>query len=109
MKAAFLFVRCSPEDGQCHCLPNMVGRRCSDPAPGYFLPQLDYFLYEAELASPLHGGPPPSSPPSSSSLVCKNVEVSFRCSIHVYFKCSSVFYVSYLCVFSVEPWCFTSV
>ncbi|XP_019113332.2 laminin subunit beta-4 [Larimichthys crocea] len=62
-------VTCSPEDGQCHCLPNMVGRRCSDPAPGYFLPQLDYFLYEAELASPLHGGPPPSSPPSSSSLL----------------------------------------
>ncbi|CAJ1055766.1 laminin subunit beta-4 [Xyrichtys novacula] len=44
---------CSPEDGQCHCLPNMVGRRCSDPAPGYFLPPLDYFLYEAELATPL--------------------------------------------------------
>uniref|UniRef100_A0A671XN02 Laminin, beta 4 n=1 Tax=Sparus aurata TaxID=8175 RepID=A0A671XN02_SPAAU len=65
--------RCSPEDGQCHCLPNMVGRRCSDPAPGHFLPPLDYFLYEAELASPLHGGasssPPPSTPPSSSSLV----------------------------------------
>uniref|UniRef100_A0A671XN73 Laminin, beta 2-like n=1 Tax=Sparus aurata TaxID=8175 RepID=A0A671XN73_SPAAU len=49
-------LRCSPEDGQCHCLPNMVGRRCSDPAPGHFLPPLDYFLYEAELASPLHGG-----------------------------------------------------
>uniref|UniRef100_A0A3Q3WS10 Laminin, beta 4 n=1 Tax=Mola mola TaxID=94237 RepID=A0A3Q3WS10_MOLML len=63
---------CSPEDGQCHCLPNMVGRRCSDPAPGHFLPQLDYFLYEAELAAPLHGGgvrPSPTDPPSSSSLV----------------------------------------
>ncbi|XP_037624636.1 laminin subunit beta-4 [Sebastes umbrosus] len=67
---------CSPEDGQCHCLPNMVGRRCSDPAPGYFLPSLDYFLYEAELAAPLDGGssssPSPSSttpaPPSSSLL-----------------------------------------
>uniref|UniRef100_A0A4W6C9Y6 Laminin subunit beta-1 n=1 Tax=Lates calcarifer TaxID=8187 RepID=A0A4W6C9Y6_LATCA len=47
---------CSPEDGQCHCLPNMIGRRCSDPAPGYFLPQLDYFLYEAELTAPLHVG-----------------------------------------------------
>ncbi|KAM9352424.1 laminin subunit beta-4 [Symphorus nematophorus] len=53
---------CSPEDGQCHCLPNMVGRRCSDPAPGYFLPPLDYFLYEAELATPLHGGPSSSAP-----------------------------------------------
>ncbi|XP_054475687.1 LOW QUALITY PROTEIN: laminin subunit beta-4 [Anoplopoma fimbria] len=67
---------CSPEDGQCHCLPNMVGRRCSDPAPGYFLPPLDYFLYEAELAAPLHGGTssspsttPPPSPSSSSSLL----------------------------------------
>ncbi|XP_041795045.1 laminin subunit beta-4 isoform X2 [Chelmon rostratus] len=68
---------CSPEDGQCHCLPNMMGRRCSDPAPGYFLPQLDYFLYEAELAAPLHGRrspSPPSTPPttyfsSSSSLM----------------------------------------
>lgn len=45
----------------------MVGRRCSDPAPGYFLPSLDYFLYEAELAVPLHGGASPSTtdPPSS--------------------------------------------
>lgn len=64
---------CSPEDGQCHCLPNMVGRRCSDPAPGYFLPALDYFLYEAELAAPLHQGssssPPSTPPPSSSSLL----------------------------------------
>ncbi|XP_029687706.1 laminin subunit beta-4 isoform X3 [Takifugu rubripes] len=60
--------QCSPEEGQCRCLPNMVGRRCSDPAQGYFLPSLDYFLYEAELAAPLHGGAssttanPPSSP-----------------------------------------------
>uniref|UniRef100_A0A672YMJ9 Laminin subunit beta-4-like n=1 Tax=Sphaeramia orbicularis TaxID=375764 RepID=A0A672YMJ9_9TELE len=47
---------CSPEAGQCHCLPNMVGRRCSDPAPGHFLPPLDYFLYEAELGDPLFEG-----------------------------------------------------
>ncbi|XP_039860060.1 laminin subunit beta-4 isoform X2 [Simochromis diagramma] len=69
---------CSPEDGQCRCLPNMIGRRCSDPAPGYFLPPLNYFLYEAELTFPLLGGrssttPPPSpssfAGPSSSSLL----------------------------------------
>ncbi|XP_037552180.1 laminin subunit beta-4 [Nematolebias whitei] len=62
---------CSSEVGQCHCLPNMIGRRCSDPAPGYFLPPLIFFLYEAELAAPLLRGissspPPPPSPPSSS-------------------------------------------
>ncbi|XP_068452578.1 laminin subunit beta-4 [Clinocottus analis] len=65
--------RCSPEDGQCQCLPNMAGPRCSDPAPRYFLPPLDYFLYEAELAAPLQTGgsppPPPPSPPPSSPLL----------------------------------------
>ncbi|KAM7415417.1 hypothetical protein PAMA_019983 [Pampus argenteus] len=71
-------ITCSSHDGQCHCLPNMVGRRCTDPAPGYFLPPLDYFLYEAELAAPLVGisssstllSPTSSSSFSSSSLVC---------------------------------------
>uniref|UniRef100_A0A665UDI7 Laminin subunit beta-1 n=1 Tax=Echeneis naucrates TaxID=173247 RepID=A0A665UDI7_ECHNA len=60
---------CSPEDGQCHCLPNMIGRRCSEPAAGYFLPPLDYILYEAELAIPLNVGrsPSPTNTPSSSS------------------------------------------
>ncbi|XP_056455383.1 laminin subunit beta-4 [Gadus chalcogrammus] len=53
---------CSAEDGKCECLPNMAGRRCNDPAHGYFLPPLDYFLYEAEFAGPLQAI-------SSSSLV----------------------------------------
>lgn len=50
----------------------MVGRRCSDPAYGYFLPSLDYFLYEAELAAPLNvggGAPPSGTDPPSSPLV----------------------------------------
>lgn len=73
--------RCSPEEGQCRCLPNMVGRRCSDPAPGYFLPSLDYFLYEAELAAPLHGRAPPSSTDSPSSpLVCNKQKHALRLS-----------------------------
>lgn len=67
-------LRCSPEDGQCQCLPNMIGRRCSDQAPGHFLPSLNYFLYEAELATPLSGGISSSPPPTPSSphspLVC---------------------------------------
>ncbi|XP_055078728.1 laminin subunit beta-4 [Periophthalmus magnuspinnatus] len=54
---------CDSDSGQCQCLPNMNGRRCADPRLGYFLPQLDYFLYEAELAAPLETRPyPPPSP-----------------------------------------------
>lgn len=62
-KTLFCLFRCSQEDGQCHCLPNMIGRHCSDPAPGYFLPLLDYFLYEAEHAATLaqQRGSTPSS------------------------------------------------
>ncbi|KAJ8381669.1 hypothetical protein SKAU_G00024470 [Synaphobranchus kaupii] len=45
--------RCSPLDGQCQCLPNMMGRTCSEPAAGYFLAPLDFFLYEAEHAAPI--------------------------------------------------------
>ncbi|XP_035013706.2 laminin subunit beta-4 isoform X1 [Hippoglossus stenolepis] len=77
-------IMCSPEDGQCSCLQNMIGRRCSDPAPGFFLPSLDYFLYEAELAAPLPGGSRSSTdaPSSSSSLLNPGVlpecEKSYR-------------------------------
>ncbi|XP_069765550.1 laminin subunit beta-4 [Narcine bancroftii] len=44
---------CSLQDGQCRCLPNIISRQCNEPAPGYFFPPLDYYLYEAELAQQL--------------------------------------------------------
>lgn len=31
----------------------MVGHKCSEPAPGYFLAPLDFYIYEAEHAAPL--------------------------------------------------------
>lgn len=31
----------------------MVGLTCSEPAPGYFLASLDFYIYEAEHAAPL--------------------------------------------------------
>lgn len=31
----------------------MVGLTCSEPAPGYFLAPLDFYIYEAEHAAPL--------------------------------------------------------
>ncbi|XP_056138337.1 laminin subunit beta-4 [Lampris incognitus] len=69
---------CSTEDGQCHCLPNMVGRRCTDPAPGHFLPTLDYFLYEAEFAHPLEQSGSSSLSPVLNPSVLPKCEQYFR-------------------------------
>lgn len=52
------YPRCSPKDGQCKCLPNVVSRQCNEPAPGYFFLPLDYYIYEAEHAKPLSGSAP---------------------------------------------------
>uniref|UniRef100_A0A8B9LTS4 Laminin, beta 4 n=1 Tax=Astyanax mexicanus TaxID=7994 RepID=A0A8B9LTS4_ASTMX len=44
---------CLSVSGQCQCRANMIGLSCSEPAPGYFLAPLDFYLYEAENAAPL--------------------------------------------------------
>ncbi|XP_072291696.1 laminin subunit beta-4 [Eucyclogobius newberryi] len=68
---------CDGDSGQCQCLPNMNARRCADPRPGYFLPQLDYFLYEAELAAPLETRPlPPPTPVAPPSPVPPPTQVA---------------------------------
>ncbi|XP_021791861.2 laminin subunit beta-4 [Papio anubis] len=46
---------CSPKNGQCECRPHVTGRSCSEPAPGYFFAPLNFYLYEAEEATPLQG------------------------------------------------------
>lgn len=47
--------RCSPKNGQCDCCPHVTGRSCTEPAPGYFFASLNFYLYEAEEATPLQG------------------------------------------------------
>eukprot|EP00062_Callorhinchus_milii_P006208 gi/632946479/ref/XP_007888579.1/ PREDICTED: laminin subunit beta-2-like isoform X2 [Callorhinchus milii] len=44
--------RCSMEDGQCECRPNIIGRECAEVQPGFFCMPLDYYTFEAEEASP---------------------------------------------------------
>ncbi|XP_058153148.1 laminin subunit beta-4 [Dasypus novemcinctus] len=46
---------CSPTDGQCECRPHILGRSCTEPAPGYFFAPLNFYLYEAEEAMLLQG------------------------------------------------------
>ncbi|KAJ8778658.1 hypothetical protein J1605_013335 [Eschrichtius robustus] len=47
--------KCSLEDGQCDCRPHVTGRSCTEPAPSYFFAPLNFYIYEAEEATPLQG------------------------------------------------------
>ena len=40
---------CDQQTGQCKCRPNIIGRRCDQPQPGFFIPYLDYYTYEGEF------------------------------------------------------------
>ncbi|XP_064483603.1 laminin subunit beta-1-like isoform X2 [Ornithodoros turicata] len=41
---------CDIVTGQCRCRPNVQGRRCDQPETGYFIGNMDFMRYEAELA-----------------------------------------------------------
>ena len=42
--------QCDQLIGQCVCRLNIIGRRCDQPQPGFFTPNLDYYVYEGETA-----------------------------------------------------------
>uniref|UniRef100_A0A7N5K8M0 Laminin subunit beta 4 n=1 Tax=Ailuropoda melanoleuca TaxID=9646 RepID=A0A7N5K8M0_AILME len=65
---------CSPKDGQCECRPHITGRRCTEPAPGYFFAPLNFYLYEAEEATPLQG----LAPLISSATALPTCDVYFQ-------------------------------
>ncbi|KAF5272841.1 hypothetical protein FQR65_LT00437 [Abscondita terminalis] len=43
---------CDVVVGHCKCRAHMTGRRCDTPQQQYFIPDVEFFIYEAELARP---------------------------------------------------------
>ncbi|ESN99117.1 hypothetical protein HELRODRAFT_107164 [Helobdella robusta] len=41
---------CNQMDGGCTCRPNIIGRYCNEVPSKYFVPGLDYLIYEGEFA-----------------------------------------------------------
>ncbi|XP_075877558.1 laminin subunit alpha-3-like isoform X2 [Nelusetta ayraudi] len=39
---------CDDKSGQCLCRKNVIGRRCTEPAPGHYFPSLHQMKYEVE-------------------------------------------------------------
>ncbi len=42
--------QCDQLVGLCVCRLNIIGRRCDQPQPGFFTPNLDFYVYEGETA-----------------------------------------------------------
>ena len=40
---------CPKDTGVCACRPHIGGRACDTPEAGYFVPYLDYLIFEAEF------------------------------------------------------------
>ncbi|CAK9251930.1 unnamed protein product, partial [Sphagnum jensenii] len=69
---------CDIASGQCNCRPHVTGRRCDTPDQSYFVPYLDYIVYNAELAKACN-----CDPTGSMSTVCNNLGGSCQCKANI--------------------------